>query len=80
MRHPSLKCHPHHLDMAGSWWVINVALSAIRVLLFRHICLHYVQLKRVRKMVRRREMRMCTGGWMNLMILNLVRMTDSHKL
>ena len=58
-----LMCHrpgsttPRHSDMAGSWWVVAVALSATRDLHARRIYLHQGQLKRAGKMTARRRMR-----------------------
>ena len=74
MRHPSLR----HSDMAGSWWVVPVALSATRDLLSRRTNLHQGKQKRTGKMTtrrRRREMMMYRGGliYLNLMIQNVVR-------
>ena len=81
VRHPSLKCHPSPLG--HGWELVGGRCRPVRHTRPAHPT-HLPALKksrnmRVRKMMRRRrEMRMCTGGWRihpNLMILNLVRMT-----
>ena len=77
---PPRSTTPRHTDMAGSWRVVTVALSATRDLLSWRIYLHQGQLKRARKMIARRgmrkEMMMYRGGGgihRNLMIQYLVR-------
>ena len=58
-----LMCHhpwstiPRHSVMAGSWWMVAVALSATHDLLSRRTYLRQGQLKRAGKMTARRRMR-----------------------
>ena len=62
---PPRSTTPRHSDMAGSWWVGAVALSATSDLLSRCIYLHQAQLKREEddsKEGMRREMMMYRGG------------------